>query len=275
MEIRGKTVVVTGGAAGIGKALCERFAQEGTKHIIVVDRAIDQAEIVAQHIGGTAIKCDVSDENQIITLINAVEDQLTPIDLFCSNAGIAPLDTEVGNATSSTNADWERCWGINVMAHVYAARALLPRMTARGGGYFLHTISAAGLLSQIDGAVYSTTKHAAIGFAESLAITHRAQGIRVSALCPQGVDTPLLKAMPAGPQMGDWLGQVVDNWLLDAGDILNLSYSNRGAALIGESLTASGEITAIEGDEVSIDLHIKNEQGDVITPGTARVRLNR
>lgn len=203
MEISGKTVVVTGGAAGIGKALCERFAHEGAKHVIVVDRAIDQAEIVAQHIGGTAIKCDVSDESQIIALINAVEDQLAPIDLFCSNAGIAPLDAEVGNATSSPNADWERCWGVNVMAHVYAARALLPRMTARGGGYLLHTISAAGLLSQIDGAVYSTTKHAAIGFAESLAITHRAQGIRVSALCPQGVDTPMLKAMPMGPQMRD------------------------------------------------------------------------
>lgn len=203
MDIRGKTAVVTGGAAGIGAALCVRFAKEAAAHVIVVDRAIDQAQQVASEIGGTAIQCDVSDERQIIALVDEVESRFAPIDLFCSNAGIAPLDRERGWVASSPNAEWDRSWGVNVMAHVYAARALTPRMAKRGGGYFLHTISAAGLLSQIDGAVYSTTKHAALGFAESLAITHREQGIRVSALCPQGVDTPMLNAMPDGPQKRD------------------------------------------------------------------------
>ena len=203
MRIKEKTIVVTGGAAGIGKALCERFMQENAAYVVVVDRNIDQAEEVAQRIGGTAIKCDVSNESQIIALIDEVENRFAPIDLFCSNAGIAPLDTEIGNAASSPNADWERSWKVNVMAHVYAARALIPRMTKRGGGYFLQTVSAAGLLSQIDGAVYSTTKHAAIGFAGSLAITHKEHGIRVSALCPQGVDTPMLDAMPNDQHMRD------------------------------------------------------------------------
>lgn len=203
MDITGKTIVVTGGAAGIGAALCARFAKGAAAHVIVVDRAIAQAQQVARQIGGIAIQCDVSDERQMVTLINDVETRFAPIDLFCSNAGIAPLDSERGWVASSSNADWERSWAVNVMAHVYAARALTPRMAKRGGGYFLHTISAAGLLSQIDGAVYSTTKHAALGFAESLAITHREHGIRVSALCPQGVDTPMLNAMPDGPQKRD------------------------------------------------------------------------
>lgn len=203
MEINGKTVVVTGGAAGIGAALCAKFASESAAHVVVVDRDIALAQRVASQIGGTAIHCDVSDEAQIIALVDQVESNLAPIDLFCSNAGIAPLDTDPGWAASSPNSDWENGWGVNVMSHVYAARALTPRMEKRGSGYFLHTISAAGLLSQIDGAIYSTTKHAALGFAESLAITHQEQGIRVSALCPQGVDTPMLEAMPDGPQKRD------------------------------------------------------------------------
>lgn len=203
MKAAGKIVVVTGGAAGIGKALCQRFHAEGAAKVIVADLALAPARVVAESVGGEALECDVADETQIVGLVDRVENRHGPIDLFCSNAGIATLDPHRGDAASSPNSDWTRSWQVNVMAHVYAARALAPRMAERGGGYFLNTVSAAGLLSQINGAVYSTTKHAAIGFAESLAITHRDQNIRVSVLCPQGVDTPMLRALPNGPESRD------------------------------------------------------------------------
>jgi NAD(P)-dependent dehydrogenase (short-subunit alcohol dehydrogenase family) len=198
MKLTGKIIVVTGGAQGIGAALCERFAQEGAKAVVVADLNFAGAEAVAAKIGGAAMACDVSREEDIIRLIDDTETRFGPIDLFCSNAGIAVLDPDWDNPASASDDGWARSWAVNVMAHVYAARHLVPRMSARGGGYFLNTVSAAGLLSQIGGGPYATTKHAALGFAENLAIATRDRGIKVSVLCPQGVDTPMLRGIDRG-----------------------------------------------------------------------------
>jgi NAD(P)-dependent dehydrogenase (short-subunit alcohol dehydrogenase family) len=204
MRVEGRVVVVTGGAEGIGKALARRFRRENARTVVVADINEAGVEAVASEVGGAAYPCDVSQEADTRRLIETVEDRFGPIALFCSNAGVAlGYDLAAENVAFAPNEAWDRSWAVNVMAHVFAARALIPRMRARGGGYFLHTASAAGLLSQIGSAVYSTTKHAAIGFAESLAIAHRADGIKVSVLCPQGVDTPMLRALPTGPQSTD------------------------------------------------------------------------
>jgi NAD(P)-dependent dehydrogenase (short-subunit alcohol dehydrogenase family) len=209
MQITDKVIVVTGGAHGIGKALCERFAKEGAKAVCVADLDESGAQQVAAAIGGMAVRCDVSDEAQIRGLIRDVEQRYGPIDLFCSNAGIYVADVN-GLSAGADDAQWSKIWAVNVMAHVYAARALLPGMIARGSGYFLNTASAAGLLSQIGSAAYSTTKHAAVGFAESLAIAHGDQGIGVSVLCPQGVWTEMTKGSGNTPQAGDGMLQPED-----------------------------------------------------------------
>jgi NAD(P)-dependent dehydrogenase (short-subunit alcohol dehydrogenase family) len=203
MRVKDHVVVVTGGADGIGVAMARRFAQEGAKAVAVADRNGAGAEAVAKEIGGRGFACDVGDEADIVHLVDTVETEMGPIALFCSNAGIGDFKGEPDDVTSSPNEQWLRGWNVNVMAHVYAARACLPHMIARGGGYFLNTSSAAGLLNQIGNAVYGVTKHAAVGFAEILAITHREQGIKVSVLCPQAVDTALLRAGGRGPQHVD------------------------------------------------------------------------
>jgi NAD(P)-dependent dehydrogenase (short-subunit alcohol dehydrogenase family) len=204
MNVSGRVVVVTGGANGIGRALCERFQREAASKVVVADLDGDGAAAVARSIDGAGYRCDVAREGDILHLVDATEDRFGPIDLFCSNAGIATgFDALSENAAGASNDEWQRSWAVNVMAHVYAARILVPRMRTRGGGYFLNTVSAAGLLSQVGSAVYSTTKHAAVGFAENLAISHRAHGIRVSILCPQAVDTAMLRSLPAGPQALD------------------------------------------------------------------------
>ncbi len=193
MELKDKVAVVTGGAEGIGAGLARRFAREGAKAVIVADRNGEGAAAVAKEIGGEAVTLDVSDGAAVAAMVADIEARYGGIDLFCSNAGVGDGDPDKQSAASSPDAVWNRAWNVNVMAHVHAARAVIPGMQARGGGYLLNTISAAGLLSQIGGAVYSTTKHAAVGFAESLAITHGDQGIKVSILCPQGVDTAMLR----------------------------------------------------------------------------------
>lgn len=189
MEVAGKVVIVTGGANGIGRALCERFHRAGARKVVVADLEEDNARAVAAAVDGDAFGVNVRDEAAINAMVEAVESRHGQVDLFCSNAGIIALDGEPWWATSAPNATWAAMWEIHVMAHVYAARACLPAMLERGEGYFLNTASAAGLLNQIGDAAYSTTKHAAIGFAESLAITHGDDGIKVSVLCPQAVAT--------------------------------------------------------------------------------------
>lgn len=192
MKLDGKVVVVTGGASGIGKAMVERFHREGARGIVVGDLNAEGARAVADSVGGLGLAADVTREADVQALARAAEERFGQIDLFCSNAGVSVRDADLDNAASASNEGWALGWGVNVMAHVYAARACLPAMIARGDGYFLNTVSAAGLLSQIGSAVYSTTKHAAVGFAESLAITHKNHGVGVSILCPQAVDTPML-----------------------------------------------------------------------------------
>ena len=197
MQIKGEVVVVTGGASGIGKSLCERFAQEGASAVVVSD--INQAGIdqtvadISASTQALGVKTDVGNEEEVNELVAKSLDQFDHIDLFCSNAGIFTA----GGENVSTEA-WQSIWDINVMSHIFAARAVLPGMLARGEGYLLNTSSAAGLLSQVGSAPYAVTKHAAVGFAEWLSISYGNKGIRVSVLCPQAVRT----AMTAGGDGG-------------------------------------------------------------------------
>ena len=186
MEVKDKIIVITGGGSGIGRALAVRFHAEGAKKIVAVDINLSNAEDTAQMVDGVAMMADVAVEADIQRVIEDTESTLGPIDLFCSNAGVG-----MGENIDSPNEEWQTIWDINVMSHVYAARHLVPRMVSRGGGYFLNTSSAAGLLNQIGGAAYGVTKHAAVGFGEWLAIHHKHEGIKVSMLCPQAVRTPM------------------------------------------------------------------------------------
>jgi NAD(P)-dependent dehydrogenase (short-subunit alcohol dehydrogenase family) len=186
MQIRDKIIVVTGAASGIGRALAARFHAEGAKHVVCVDLDAEGAKATAEATGGTAMTADVSSEADVLRVIETAEAEVGPIDLFCSNAGIG-----MGMDLAAPNDEWQRSWDVNVMSHVYAARHLVPRMAARGGGYLLNTASAAGLLNQIGGAAYGVTKHAAVGFGEWVAIHHGHEGIKVSVLCPQAVRTAM------------------------------------------------------------------------------------
>jgi len=178
MKLTDKVCVVTGGGRGIGQALATRFAAEGARAVVVADLALPQDQGIA---------CDVSKEDEVVRLVETVMTRHGRIDLFCSNAGII----ERSGLEASLDA-WRRTMEVNFMAHLYAARAVVPHMIAQGGGYLLQTASAAGLLMQVDSATYTVSKHAAVAFAEWLAVNYHDRGIRVSCLCPQGVRTPML-----------------------------------------------------------------------------------
>ena len=179
MRLEGKVVVVTGAANGIGAALARRFASEGARALVLAD--VDEANLaaVASDVGGLAVRCDVTDPASIESLVHSAERDAGPIDLFCSNAGVV-----VPGGVESPDDVWRRCIDVNVMAHVWAARAVVPRMAARGGGYLLNTASAAGLLTQLGSATYSVTKHAAVALDDVLALTPRGQGVQGSGRCP-------------------------------------------------------------------------------------------
>lgn len=190
MRLSGRHVVVTGAGGGIGGALARRFVAEGARAVVVADRDLARAEAVAAELGALAVEFDVGREDGVTALIAQATDANGPIDVFVSNAGVP------GGMGGPEIPDelWDEAWRVNVMAHVWAARALLPEMLERGEGYLINTASAAGLLTQVSSLVYSVTKHAAVSLAEWLAIEYGEAGIRVSCICPQGVRTPMLEA---------------------------------------------------------------------------------
>lgn len=199
MQIRGSVVVVTGAAGGIGAALARRFAAEGARGLLLADLDANRVEDLALELDRegchtVGVGSDVSRESDVRALVETAEKHLGPVDLFCSNAGRGSVPGSSAGF-EAPNEIWQSCWDLNVMSHVYAARAVLPGMLKRGGGYLLNTASAAGLLQMPGDAAYTATKHAAVAFAESLAVSYGDRGIKVSALCPQGVHT----AMTADP----------------------------------------------------------------------------
>lgn len=203
LDFQGKVVVVTGGASGIGKALCEAFAAAGARGVVVSDLDGAGAQAVATALGAQAlaVRTDVAQADQVQALVDAATARFGQVDIFCSNAGIlSRVDADAPAAT------WQRHWDVNLMAHVHAANAVLPQMLARGEGWLLQTASAAGLLSQVNAAPYSVTKHAAVGFAEWLAIAHGDAGIHVSCLCPQGVRTPMMLSADSDTGRPSFLG---------------------------------------------------------------------
>jgi NAD(P)-dependent dehydrogenase (short-subunit alcohol dehydrogenase family) len=189
MELTGRVIVVTGAARGIGRALVRRFAADRPEAIVVADIDGDGARRVADEVGGDAVTCDVSREEDVARLIKNTETSHGRIDVFCSNAGIA-----VAGGPEASDADWQRIWEVNVLAHVFVARHVVPGMLARGEGYIVGTVSAAGLLNHVFAMPYGVTKAAALSLFEWLAIAHGDSGIRVSCLCPQGVKTEMLAA---------------------------------------------------------------------------------
>ncbi|GJE51149.1 Ribitol 2-dehydrogenase [Methylobacterium tardum] len=214
MELAGRVVAVTGAARGIGRALAVAAKARGAT-IVALDRDGEGAEAVAAELGGRAFALDVGDAEAVSAVLARIEAEIGPIALYCSNAGILERDPDPALATSADPESWARAFAVNVMGHVHAARVLVPLWRVRGGGAFLGTVSAAGLLSQIGSATYSATKHAALAFLEHLAIAHAEDGIRVAALCPQGVDTAMLGQASAASRDGVLAPEVVAEAALD------------------------------------------------------------
>jgi len=198
MDIKGKVCVVTGGASGIGEATARAFAQAGARGVVVADLKSSRARLaeVAGDIDGLAVTADVGEQADINALIVAAEAKYGPIDVFFSNAGLSRKGQE-----SASDADWDVSWRVHVMSHVFAARALVPKMLARGSGYLLNTASAAGLLASLNSMPYGVTKNAAIALAEHLAIQYGDRGIRVSVLCPQSVQTGMTTPGPSAARV--------------------------------------------------------------------------
>ncbi len=187
MELKNKVAVITGGSGGIGRAMAKAFLDEGARAIVLADLSKNTVQAAASELGCDGVVCDVTDERQIVDLVEHTHSQHGPIGLFCSNAGA----NGEGVLTDAANEVWQWLWELHVMSHLYAARAVLPSMIARSEGYLLNTASAAGLLAAIGSGPYTVTKAAAVKLAEFLSITHADDGIKVSVLCPQGVNTAM------------------------------------------------------------------------------------
>jgi len=258
--------VVTGGGHGIGRALCRRLAADESK-VIVVDLDEQAARDVAGEIGGIAFAIDVGDEVAMAALVYEIERDVGPIDLFVSNAGVAFGDGAGGAVSAEGGLNpiddrWGACWRVNVMAHVYAARALVPRMLERGGGRLINIASAAGLLSQIGDAAYSATKHAAVGFAEALAIDYGDRGIQVSVVCPQAVATRMIGIEDdSGSLDGGFGGNDIDG-IMSADDVADI--------IVTQSLT--GKFLILTHPEVATYVERKAADHDRWINGMQRFR---
>jgi NAD(P)-dependent dehydrogenase (short-subunit alcohol dehydrogenase family) len=223
MELRNRIAVVTGGASGIGEALVRRFHAEGARHVVVADLDGDGARSVAELVGGSGFGVDVSDEGAIRELVEATERDHGPIDVFFSNAGFVTL-----GGLESPISKLDEMWSVHVLAHIYAARAVIPGMVERGEGYVLSTASAAGLLSQFGSLHYAITKRAAIALAEWIAITHGHQGIRVSVLCPQAVQTNIGQNSPDRDQMQGDVGVASQDGVMQADEVAEICIEAMG-----------------------------------------------
>jgi len=261
-----RTAVVTGGGHGIGRALCRRLAADGIK-VVVVDLDEEAANTVADEIDGVAFAIDVGDEASMTALVDDVERDVGPIDLFVSNAGVAYGDGAEGAVSMAGGLNpiddrWDACWRVNVMAHVYAARALVPRMLERGGGHFVNIASAAGLLSQIGDAAYSATKHAAVGLAEALAIDYGDRGIKVSVVCPQAVATRMIGIEDDSDSLeGGFGGNDVDG-IMSADDVADI--------IVNDSL--AGKFLILTHEQVATYVERKAADHDRWVSGMQRFR---